>query len=168
MWGMWGTWSMMGNTGYTGTLVTQVHGVCGLQGYSNHAVFFLSVSHTIFGCVHKNVKICQIEKWQIIQMKERYIFIVFIVIMTYNSQSCLRIYLGLIGWKNCEISCFQSLVFRSPGDLTGTSTTSNNMSNNTRDETDDITDSLESDDVDDHDDKSDIAAAYLDMLSSFV
>ena len=42
------------------------------------------------------------------------------------------------------------------------------MSNNTRDETDDITDSLESDDVDDHDDKSDIAAAYLDMLSSFV
>ena len=41
------------------------------------------------------------------------------------------------------------------------------MSNNTRDETDDITDSLESDDVDDHDDKSDIAAAYLDMLSSF-
>ena len=62
MWAMWGTWGMMGKTGYTGTLVTQVHGVCGLQGYSNHAVFFLSVSHTIFGCVHKNVKICQIEK----------------------------------------------------------------------------------------------------------
>ena len=42
------------------------------------------------------------------------------------------------------------------------------MSDNTRDETDDITDSLESDDVDDDDEKSDIAAAYIDMLSSFV
>ena len=40
------------------------------------------------------------------------------------------------------------------------------MSNNTRDDTEDITDRLESDDVDD--DKSDIAAAYLDMLSSFM
>ena len=34
------------------------------------------------------------------------------------------------------------------------------------DETEDITDRLERDDVDDE--KSDIAAAYLDMLSSFV
>ena len=42
------------------------------------------------------------------------------------------------------------------------------MSNNTRDDTEDITDRLESDDVDDDDEKSDIAAAYLDMLSSFV
>jgi hypothetical protein len=61
--------------------------------------------------------------------------------------------------------CFQFLVFRSPGDLTGTTTTSKDMSDNTRDETEDITDSLESDDVDE---KSDIAASYLDMLSSFM
>ena len=56
---------------------------------------------------------------------------------------------GTIRWKNCEISSFQFLVFRSPGDLTGATTTSKDMSDNTRDETDDITDSLESDDVDD-------------------
>ena len=87
--------------------------------------------------------------------------------MTQDSDFCVHIYLGLIRWKNCEISCFQSLVFRSPGDVTGTTTTSKNMSNNTRDETEDITDSLESDDDVDND-KSDIAAAYLDMLSSFM
>ena len=65
----------------------------------------------------------------------------------------------------------KSLVFRSPGDLTGTRNICKDMSDNTRDETEDISESLESDDdddVDDDDDKSDIAAAYLDMLSSFV
>ena len=42
------------------------------------------------------------------------------------------------------------------------------MSDNTMDEPEEITDSLESDDDNDDDLKSDIAAAYLDMLSSFV
>ena len=49
-----------------------------------------------------------------------------------------------------------------------TTITSKDMNDDTTDETEDITDSLESDEDDSEYEKSDIAAAYLDMLSSFV
>ena len=70
--------------------------------------------------------------------------------------------------KNGKIIFFQTLIFRSPLDLTMTTITSKDVNDDTTDETEDITDSLESDEDDSEYEKSDIAAAYLDMLSSFV
>ena len=58
MWGIWGTRGMRGNTGYVGYM-----GYGGYMGYSNHAVFFLSVSP--YGCVNKNVTICDSYKKEV-------------------------------------------------------------------------------------------------------